>query len=210
MASLGHVLVQSIALFLCEFALVQLYPPHPLCRPMHTSLDAGKIPSLQELGFSASTLARCAADKAAQAAQLRGGESEALRHLEAFAKHATVSDPSKPSGSGASSSGARARDAAVVSSQRAAFGAKISPWLATGCLSPRQMYVRLRSEMAGAAKPAGGKQADSSWLLFDLLWRDFFRLVSAKYAAAGSQANAAAPTAAPASARAPPYSFAAA
>jgi deoxyribodipyrimidine photolyase len=67
-----------------------------------------------------------------------------------------------------------------------------------GCLSPRRMYEELRAQTQkhtqkhprlGAAPFAshlgeGGQCADAgtNWLVFELLWRDFFRFVTKKYA----------------------------
>ena len=56
------------------------------------------------------------------------------------------------------------------------YSSKFSPWLALGCLSPRwiaeqvQLYERERV-----------RNDSTYWLVFELLWRDFFRFVCAKY-----------------------------
>lgn len=128
------------------------------CRP-----DQGDIPTLRQLGFSAATLARCAADKAAQGANVRGGESEALRQLQAFAAH-MAPDASTMGGAPAAAPSCGGTTATVAASATAPpgtrFSCQISPWLAMGCLSPRQMYRQLlqRAEGSGAGAPAAGKQ----------------------------------------------------
>lgn len=86
-----------------------------------------------------------------------------------------------------------------------AFASQVSPWLAIGCLSPRTLYHSLRQQLAAttgghaAAAPRrgvarGGQDAGGlSWLLFELMWRDFFKMVNARL-------SAVAPTSTPASA----------
>jgi deoxyribodipyrimidine photolyase len=92
------------------------------------------------------------------------------------------------------------------------FSCKISPWLATGCLSPRFMYEELKKHATrysrllnkfitalllnlycmltnflvprtipnGSTPKNGGGPSDvgTNWLMFELLWRDFFRYLS--------------------------------
>ncbi len=50
---------------------------------------------------------------------------------------------------------------------------KLSPWLAHGCLSPRRVVseVRRYERERGASK-------STYWLLFELLWRDYFQLLA--------------------------------
>jgi len=55
------------------------------------------------------------------------------------------------------------------------YSSKLSPWLATGALSPRQVYYEVRSHEA-----QHGSNDSTYWLIFELLWRDFFRLTAAK------------------------------
>lgn len=53
---------------------------------------------------------------------------------------------------------------------------KLSPWLALGCLSPRWLYGEIQRYEAERV------QNDSTyWLVFELLWRDYFYFVSLKY-----------------------------
>ncbi len=56
------------------------------------------------------------------------------------------------------------------------YSSKFSPWLANGCISPRYIYqqvVKYEEEIV---------QNDSTyWLIFELIWRDYFRFVAHKY-----------------------------
>jgi deoxyribodipyrimidine photo-lyase len=56
------------------------------------------------------------------------------------------------------------------------YSSKFSPWLALGCLSPRYVADRVkRYERDRLANDS------TYWLIFELLWRDFFRFVAMKY-----------------------------
>ncbi len=56
------------------------------------------------------------------------------------------------------------------------YSSKFSPWLALGCLSPRWIYAQVQ------AYEAQRVQNDSTyWLVFELLWRDYFRFVCDRY-----------------------------
>ena len=56
------------------------------------------------------------------------------------------------------------------------YSSKLSPWLANGALSPRTIYWQIRKfeeEMV--------KNQDTYWLIFELIWRDYFKFISIKY-----------------------------
>ena len=55
---------------------------------------------------------------------------------------------------------------------------KLSPWLAHGCLSPRLVYAEVRRYERERVR-----NADTDWLVFELLWRDYFRLVLERWGA---------------------------
>lgn len=56
------------------------------------------------------------------------------------------------------------------------YSSKFSPWLALGCLSPRWIYAEVRRYERERI------QNDSTyWLIFELLWRDYFALIAAKH-----------------------------
>ncbi|MEL6655099.1 MAG: DASH family cryptochrome [Bacteroidota bacterium] len=56
------------------------------------------------------------------------------------------------------------------------YSSKFSPWLASGCLSPKMVYHELKRYEAER-----GANKSTYWLFFELLWRDFFRLMGKKY-----------------------------
>lgn len=56
------------------------------------------------------------------------------------------------------------------------YSSKFSPWLAMGCLSPRHIYAEVqRYEQVRI------KNASTYWLIFELIWRDYFRFVAKKH-----------------------------
>ncbi len=56
------------------------------------------------------------------------------------------------------------------------YSSKFSPWLALGCLSPRYIHAQVQQYETQRV------QNDSTyWLIFELLWRDYFRFICAKH-----------------------------
>jgi deoxyribodipyrimidine photo-lyase len=55
---------------------------------------------------------------------------------------------------------------------------KLSPWLASGALGPREVYSAVKEHEA-----AHGANESTYWLIFELLWRDFFQFTAAKHGA---------------------------
>jgi deoxyribodipyrimidine photo-lyase len=56
------------------------------------------------------------------------------------------------------------------------YSSKFSPWLAQGCLSPKMIYHELRRYERERVD-----NESTYWLFFELLWRDFFRLMGKKH-----------------------------
>ncbi|CAE7601480.1 unnamed protein product [Symbiodinium sp. CCMP2456] len=56
------------------------------------------------------------------------------------------------------------------------YSTKFAPWLAFGCLSPRKIFEQIREyEKEKVANKS------TYWVLFELMWRDFFRFFAAKH-----------------------------
>ncbi|KAL1006251.1 hypothetical protein UPYG_G00069760 [Umbra pygmaea] len=56
------------------------------------------------------------------------------------------------------------------------YSTKFSPWLALGCISPRYIYQQIKKyELERTANQS------TYWVIFELLWRDYFKFVGAKY-----------------------------
>lgn len=56
------------------------------------------------------------------------------------------------------------------------YSSKFSPWMAQGCLSPKQIYYEIKRYEAQR-----GENESTYWLFFELLWRDFFRFMAKKH-----------------------------
>ncbi len=56
------------------------------------------------------------------------------------------------------------------------YSSKFSPWLALGCLSPRYIYWQIQEYESKRFK-----NDSTYWLVFELLWRDYFRFICAKH-----------------------------
>jgi deoxyribodipyrimidine photo-lyase len=54
-----------------------------------------------------------------------------------------------------------------------AYSSKLSPWLATGSLSARWVYAQVR-----ACEARLGSNESTYWLIFELLWREYFRYLA--------------------------------
>lgn len=130
------------------------------------SVLAGEVPTLAQLGltepttFSSSPDAPSISTSASASAStsplaFKGGEAEGLARISAYVRdwHDMSDDQS----------------ASVHLSTD--FTCKISPWLLVGCVSPRQIYWQLVES---------GCKAAVSTTYFELVWRDFFRFVTAK------------------------------
>ncbi|XP_021834978.2 blue-light photoreceptor PHR2 [Spinacia oleracea] len=138
--------------------------------PSRGDVEAGEIPSLVELGLNPNaTLSQDG--KPSVNGSLVGGETEAMQRLQKFAAECKVQPP-------------KSKDTNSI--YGANFSCKISPWLAMGCLSPRHMFDELKKTASRTISASNRKDGDDgmNWLMFELLWRDFFRFITAKYSLA--------------------------
>lgn len=56
------------------------------------------------------------------------------------------------------------------------YSSKFSAWLALGCLSPRKIYLELKKY-----ETQFGSNDSTYWLVFELVWRDYFRFMMKKH-----------------------------
>lgn len=56
------------------------------------------------------------------------------------------------------------------------FSSKLAPWLAFGCISPRQVHHEVK-----AYEKKRIKNESTYWLIFELMWRDYFRFMARKH-----------------------------
>jgi deoxyribodipyrimidine photo-lyase len=56
------------------------------------------------------------------------------------------------------------------------YSSKFSPWLALGCISPRYIYQAVQQYESDRVA-----NESTYWLIFELLWRDYFRFICTKH-----------------------------
>lgn len=56
------------------------------------------------------------------------------------------------------------------------YSSKLSPWLALGCISPRMIFEEVKSY-----ERERKKNESTYWLIFELIWRDYFRIICKKH-----------------------------
>jgi len=56
------------------------------------------------------------------------------------------------------------------------YSSKFSPWLAMGCISPRTIYFMIKDY-----EEKHGANDSTYWLIFELIWRDYFRFAMKKH-----------------------------
>jgi len=119
------------------------------------NLDAGTIPKLEDFGFDSWKI------DARQVISFNGGESAGLERLN---NYVWKSEAVKT----------------YVETRNGLLGAnyssKFSPWLAQGCLSPKMIYHEIKKFERNVQK-----NNSTYHLIFELLWRDFFRLMGKKH-----------------------------
>ena len=128
--------------------------PEKLKQP--EDLPAGDIPGLEELGFEPKPIS----DRAAIA--YRGGEREARKRLENYFWETENLSSYKYTRNG------------LLGID---YSSKFSGWLAHGCISPRMIYSEVKRYEKSIKK-----NSSTYWMVFELIWRDYFRYVSMKFA----------------------------
>jgi deoxyribodipyrimidine photo-lyase len=113
------------------------------------------LPTISDLGLSKVKIDNRAV------IQFKGGESEAFKRLDHyFFKTHSISNYKET------------RNGMIGSD----YSSKFSPWLALGCISPRLIYQELKKyEKEHVANES------TYWLVFELLWRDYFRFMMKKH-----------------------------
>ncbi|MCW2120802.1 DASH family cryptochrome [Flavobacterium sp. 7A] len=114
-----------------------------------------ELPSLADLGLKAQKIDSRAA------LHFKGGEAQGLQRIQHYFYETKLISTYKET-----------RNGMVGES----YSSKFSAWLALGCLSPRMIYHHLKEY-----ETQNGANESTYWLVFELLWRDYFRFVMKKY-----------------------------
>jgi deoxyribodipyrimidine photo-lyase len=126
-------------------------------------VEPGDLPTLQQLGVDEADVdERCAM-------QFDGGETAARNRLEEYFWKRDRLHRYKDT-----------RDGLIGED----YSSKFSPWLAQGCLSPRQIFEEIKRYEASRVR-----NRSTYWLGFELMWRDYFRFIALKHGAALFQAG---------------------
>ncbi|NER82718.1 MAG: DASH family cryptochrome, partial [Leptolyngbya sp. SIO1D8] len=137
-----------------ECTIHDVFPSPKQLPSLPTGIEAGELPTLADWGLADPT----PDDRAVLAFQ--GGETAGLTRLQHYIWDADCLKAYKQTRNGMLG---------------ADYSSKFSPWLALGCLSPRQIYEAIQ-----AYEEERVKNDSTYWLIFELLWRDYFWFVCAK------------------------------
>lgn len=118
-------------------------------------IEALNLPALQALGLNTP------ADDKRKAFDFKGGESQGISRLNYYFSKTRLISAYKQTRNG------------LIGGD---YSTKFSPWLALGCLSPRELYYELKKYEADF-----GANESTYWLEFELLWRDYFRFMMKKH-----------------------------
>ncbi|PSF38185.1 cryptochrome DASH [Aphanothece hegewaldii CCALA 016] len=129
--------------------------PFPKQLPSLPEIDVGTIPSFEDLGVEKPILG----EKGVLIFQ--GGETAGLTRLKDYFWHKDSLKVYKETRNG------------MLGSD---YSSKFSAWLSLGCLSPRYIYEQVQKYESERIK-----NDSTYWLIFELLWRDFFRFICAKH-----------------------------
>ncbi len=113
------------------------------------------IPSLEDLGLEDFTT-----DKNS-AFPFRGGENQALKRMENYFFETENLSQYKKTRNG------------LIGEN---YSSKLSAWLANGSISARTIYWEIKNYETEICK-----NEDTYWLMFELIWRDYFKYVSLKH-----------------------------
>jgi deoxyribodipyrimidine photo-lyase len=122
-----------------------------------TDIDAGKIPSCNDLGI------REEESDPRGVLHFRGGEKEAWQRISYYFWEEDLLKNYKFT-----------RNQLLGGD----YSSKLSPWLSLGCISAKSVFHELKRY-----EQERKKNISTYWLFFELLWRDFFRFMAKKHGA---------------------------
>ena len=125
-----------------------------------TQINSPQIPTLELPSLATFGLTKTTIDSRA-VLQFKGGESEAIQRLKHYFHDTQCLSTYKETRNG------------MIGAD---YSSKFSPWLALGCLSPRFIYAEINKY-----EKQFGANDSTYWLVFVLLWRDFFRFMFKKH-----------------------------
>jgi deoxyribodipyrimidine photo-lyase len=137
------------------FCIKPVFPTPAQLPPLPPNIEPGRLPSLADLGMETPQFDDRAVLK------FVGGETAGRDRLQEYFWHRDRLKSYKETRNG------------MVGAD---YSSKFSAWLALGCLSPRYIY-----EQVQAYEEQRMRNDSTYWLIFELLWRDYFRLICWKH-----------------------------
>ncbi len=119
------------------------------------SIDCGEIPTLEKFGLTVPN------NDSRQQIEFKGGETAGLDRVQEYIWKRDRLKVYKETRNGM---------------LEPDDSTKFSPWLSLGCLSPRYVYWQVDDY-----EEKRFRNDSTYWLVFELLWRDYFRFVCAKH-----------------------------
>ena len=123
-------------------------------KPCKSVIEIGEMPTITDFGHEAIDFEPRAA------LQFKGGETAAIQRLEHYLWETD-----------AVANYFETRNELLGED----YSTKFSPWLAQGCISPKLIYHEVERYQEKRTK-----NKSTYWVIFELLWRDFFRLMAKK------------------------------
>ncbi|MBE9158900.1 DASH family cryptochrome [Nodosilinea sp. LEGE 06152] len=138
-----------------QHSIVDVSLPTPAKLPPLPPVEPGPMPTLADFGLEPPT------PDSRAVLSFAGGETAGLARLNHYVWEADCLKTYKQTRNG------------MVGAN---YSAKLSAWLALGCLSPRRVYETVQDYEADRIR-----NDSTYWLIFELLWRDYFRFICAKH-----------------------------
>ena len=129
--------------------------PAPTKLPPLPEIEVGEIPTIEDFGLSTPEIDERGV------LNYKGGETEAIKRLEDYFWQQDCLREYKETRNGMLG---------------ANYSSKFSAWLANGCISPRYINDQVIKYEAERVK-----NNSTYWMIFELIWRDFFRFIVAKH-----------------------------
>lgn len=139
-----------------KYADVREPVPTPERVRLVADVEPGVMPTLTTLGFPAAIV-----PDVRSAVAFHGGETTAVARLERYLWERDLIKTYKDTRNG------------MLGED---YSSKFSAWLSLGCLSPRLVYAEVKRYERERVK-----NDSTYWLIFELIWRDFFRFVALRY-----------------------------
>jgi deoxyribodipyrimidine photo-lyase len=123
--------------------------------PIPKNIEPGKLPTLTELGLDEIP------SDSRSVIEFEGGETNGLERLNSYLWETKSLSNYKHTRNGLLGEN---------------YSSKFSPWLASGCISPCKIYWEVKKFEQQVVK-----NQSTYWMIFELIWRDYFKFVSLKF-----------------------------